>query len=176
MSQDYETSEQIKTLCILLRPLAGAATHHEWVVDTADEMGKNWCIGSVIECGMAETANGQYSNFIVTTEGVPASELKGGTAQTDAQFIAAANPVAITQLLDEIQRLQDALRFEQAAHEITANKLGLELDEAEAQRAGIADAIEALDDTTRTFNGAYAAQIVRTHVSIPSVQKEGNET
>lgn len=60
-----------------------------WRSNTRDTFGDDWPIGSIIDLGEAENDKGTYSNYIVTTDRVRASQM-GGDAKSDAEFIAFA--------------------------------------------------------------------------------------
>jgi hypothetical protein len=89
------------------RALCEAATVPPWKADKKERIGENWMIGSIIDTGSAEDGN-CYSNWIVTTDCVHASEMISGDAKADAEFIAAARTL-LPEALDEIERLRKQL-------------------------------------------------------------------
>lgn len=79
----------LRALVHRLDRLAARASNRPWKADTTEHVGENWMIGSVIMCGSAEDADGaKYSDWIVTTDRIHASEFNGEGAAADAAFIA----------------------------------------------------------------------------------------
>lgn len=100
------TLEEIKRL----RALLAEATSGPWRMDTKDRIGENWLIGSIIACGEGENEQGFFSDYIVTTDNIRASELDGEGARADAELIAAARNAlpALLDLAEEGLRAREA--------------------------------------------------------------------
>jgi len=67
---------------------AEEASTAPWKLDTTQNLGDNWMIGTLLWVGSDEDKDGQFSDYIVTTDRVRASEFTGQGPQADAAFIA----------------------------------------------------------------------------------------
>ena len=75
-----------------LEALHRAATPAPWRSDTRERMGVNWPVGAVLDCGCAEDGD-KYSDYIVSTDRIHASEMVSGDAKADSELIAAVRNV-----------------------------------------------------------------------------------
>ena len=82
----------------------GAATPSPWKADTIENVGNNWLIGTVLNAGSDQ----EGAQWIVTTDGLHASECTSGGAEEDTQFIA-HSPDDIKWLIAEVERLEEQL-------------------------------------------------------------------
>lgn len=91
---------------------AEEASTAPWKLDTTQNLGDNWMIGTLLWVGSDEDKDGQFSDYIVTTDRVRASEFTGQGPQADAAFIALARNTApaIALALIEKHRALEAAR------------------------------------------------------------------
>lgn len=77
------------TILERLKALDAKASNAPWIADTKARIGENWLVGSVIFCGSdSPDDHTPYSDWIVTTDGVRASQFTGDGAKADAELIA----------------------------------------------------------------------------------------
>lgn len=81
-----------------------AATPGPWRSNAKGKVGEDWLIGFIVDCGEGEW-DGKYSDWIVTTDCLRASQCVSGGAKEDAEFIAHA-PTDIAWLAGEVERLR----------------------------------------------------------------------
>lgn len=126
MGEDNHMISDVTDRLEQIRKRSESATVAPWVVDTKENMGENWCVGCVMNCGAAANDSGDYSNYIVTTDNVPGSQMNGADARDDADFIANARQ-DVPWLLDEIERLR-AENGRLQKHPIFAHNSGFHAD------------------------------------------------
>lgn len=82
-----------------LKKLALAAMPGPWTYEVDDFSGKNWLVGSL--CTGIPDDRGHWVH--VTTDRVRASELGAADAQSTAEYIAAANPATMLELIERVR-------------------------------------------------------------------------
>ena len=116
-----------------LKAALSKASPAPWKADTKEHVGDNWLLGSVIDCGADD-----YSNWIVTTDRIRASQMDSGDAKSDAEFMALARnelPAVLDRIAEleaEVERAEaDATKVMAALADAVAK---LETAEAELER------------------------------------------
>ncbi len=106
-----------------IRARVEAACPAPWRVNTKDRAGEDWPIGFVLHGILDVGQDTDGTNWIVTTDGIRASQMVSGGAEEDATFIAHAR-TDIPDLLAEIGRLRiEIARLKKEAINLMAEDL-----------------------------------------------------